>query len=77
MRAIEKIVTNDGVEHANEREARKYCNERLGEYLTKHAHALCQIDKYSACVDYLESNLESLFIAYEWQREAASPVDRS
>jgi len=75
MRRIEKIVTNDGVEHANEREARKHCDEMLGKYLCDMARKLAQIDSYSATIAFLESNLETLHLAYAWQLEGKGAIN--
>jgi hypothetical protein len=48
MRRIEKIVTNDGVEHANEREARKHCDKMLGNWKAKARLTInCQIHHHT------------------------------
>ncbi len=76
MRAIEKIVTNDGVEHNSERDARKHCEEMLGQYLCKLSHKLVHIDSYSSILAFIESNLETFHLAYCWQMESKESLLR-
>lgn len=74
MRKIEKIVTNDGVEHSSEREARKHCEEMLGKYLCEMASKLIHVSGYSQILELLETNLEPMHLAYLWQVEGKGAV---
>lgn len=56
MKATTRIVTHDGVLHLDTKTAKRHLEAKLGNFITKHAHALCN-KKYSEIGDYLEANI--------------------
>lgn len=60
----------DGVVHNNEREARAYCERKIGPIITAHAHRLVHLEKYSQIISYLEENLQDFATAAQWQTES-------
>lgn len=75
MRRVSRVQTSDGVLHNSERDARAYCERRVGPLLTHHAHTLVHIDKYTGILEYLESNLDAFAEARRWKMEAEGPLE--
>lgn len=76
MMIVERIETSDGVLHIDERAARRYCDEKMGEILTKQGHQLVHCDGYSFIVMHLENNLAELARAARWQEEAREKLSK-
>lgn len=70
MRRVTVIELSDGTQRPDERSARAYCDEHMGNMLIKHAHALVRLEKFSLVLTYLEENLPDLARAAQWQAEA-------
>ena len=47
--------TSDGVLHKNYRDAKSHADKQYGDQLTKMAHELVRIDKYSDMIDKLDA----------------------
>lgn len=72
MKRIDAWRTNGGEVFTDRREALKSIENQLGEILTKHGAALAHMTKYTAFVEYLEANLDSLALARALQLELAT-----
>ena len=55
MRFIECYRTSDGILHESFLEAKSHADKRYGDQLTKMAHELVKIGKYSDMLDKLDS----------------------
>lgn len=75
MRRVSRIQTRDGVLHTTESDARAYCERKVGPLLTKHAHRLVHLDKYSQILSHLEEALPDFVLAARWRAEATEPLD--
>jgi len=73
VRKIIRFQTSDGAIHETEKEARKYCEEKCGEIICKHVHYMLAnnhvVPQYGFLLEYVESMLPSMALAYEWRRE--------
>lgn len=75
MKRVTVIEISDGTQRPDERSARAYCDEQMGNMLLRHAHALARLEKFSAILAYLEENLPSLAEAARWQAESKEKID--
>lgn len=60
MKMITAYRTADGTIHATQRAAHHHADELAGAVITKHAHALAQLSRYSKFIAYLETNAAEL-----------------
>ena len=74
MRRVTVIELSDGTQRPDERSARAYCDEHMGNMLIKHAHQLVRLEKFSEVLTYLEENLPSLAQAARWQAESKEKI---
>ncbi len=74
MRRVSRVETSDGVLHLSEAEARAYCERKVGPLLTRHAHQLVHLDKYTQILAHLEEALPDLVLAARWRAEATGPM---
>ena len=68
------VRTSDGQMHDSARAARKYCDDNMGNIITKHAAALVHVDKYTKLIDYIIDNLDDFSLARQWRDEAKQTV---
>lgn len=63
---MEKVIAYRfrGTLYESSADAKKAIDNLIGEIITRHAHHLVHIEKYSAIVKYLESNLGDFHEAY-------------
>lgn len=74
MKLIFRYETSDGCIHTTEEAARKYCEEKRGEILVKHARALGQLN-YIGALDYLEMQAEEIAESVVWHKEATAEIE--
>ena len=77
MRKVTRFQTSDGMEHKTEKEARKYCEEKVGKIITGHTHALLRVlnPKYADMVNYIEGMLPSMAEASRWRAESLEELE--
>jgi hypothetical protein len=69
VQRITAYRTSDGEVFTDHRAAVRHLDEKMGSIIIEHARRLAQIDKYTATIDYLVTNLASLAEAAAWQKE--------
>lgn len=75
MKLIFRYETSDGCIHVTEADARKYCEEKRGAILVKHAHALAQMDSYFLVLAYLEVCAAEIAESVAWHKEATAEIE--
>lgn len=60
MKIVSKYQTKDGALHETEDAARRHIENLYGDPLSRLAHKLVQIDKYSDMVEFLDEHLPQL-----------------
>jgi hypothetical protein len=75
---VVRVETSDGKIHLTEQDARKHCDNEMGDILLRHARKIQ--DNYAGyCVyvgiaNYLEEVLQDLAQAARWQTESKQPI---
>ena len=75
MKLIFRYETSDGCIHTTEEAARKYCEEKRGEILVKHARKLVQMDQYINTLAYLEEFAGEIAESVVWHKEATAEIE--
>lgn len=57
----------DGKQHNSTKEAAHHLEELFGAIITKHAHKLCQLNKYAETLEYLEANYKDFVKAAQYR----------
>lgn len=60
MHELTAFRTADGQLHASRGAATRHADKRFGEAVSRHAHALARLEKYTAICAYLDDNAEAL-----------------
>lgn len=58
MKMVQKYQTQDGVIHDSEHQARRYVDMLYGKGLTKLAHDLVQLQKFTQVQDFIDTRLD-------------------
>lgn len=59
MKTVTKIQTQDGCLHDNEQRAKSHADQVYGEALSKAAHKLSHLTKYSDWMEFIDANLDT------------------
>lgn len=69
MHSITKIQTFDGAEHNDSKAAYKHLENIIGHIVSKHAHKICVMLKYTEVVKYLEDNFMDFQTAIDAKKD--------
>lgn len=75
MKIVKRVQTYDNILHESTKEAKKHLDKKFGEIITKHAHRLSALQKYTDICDYLEENLKDFKNAIEIQNDLKITCD--
>lgn len=69
MKYVKRIETRDGLLHKTEEDAERHADKVYGLALSKLAHEIVNIEKYSLLLDYLDRNLPKFLELSELQED--------